>query len=93
MEGQVFVYVLRSDLDHDLYQGITTDLEARVRKHNAGGVPSTRHRRPLRLVYHEVCESMTMARKREKFFKSGPGHRFVKARMELADASRPKASG
>ena len=72
-----FVYVLRSLKDLKLCIGITSNLAARARKHEQGGVPSTRHRRPLELVYWEKVGSRVEARRREKYLKSGPGHAFL----------------
>jgi putative endonuclease len=75
------VYVLRSLKDSRLYIGITEDVGKRLRKHNAGGVPSTKSRRPMELVYQEECLDRLEARRREKFLKSGPGHRFLEERV------------
>jgi len=48
-----FLYLLRCS-DHALYTGITTDLEKRIAKHNAGkGAKYTCGRRPTQLVYFE----------------------------------------
>ena len=72
------VYVLRSLKDLKFYVGMTQDLLSRLRKHDGGGVPSTRHRRPLELVYQESCATRVEARRREKYLKSGPGHAFIR---------------
>ena len=75
------VYVLRSLKDQKLYIGMTDDLPARLEKHKNGRVPSTKHRRPLVLVYQENCETRVDARRREKFLKSGPGHEFLRGSL------------
>jgi putative endonuclease len=49
-----FVYILKSLKDGDLYIGFTSDLENRTKEHNSGGVFSTRHRRPLKVIYYEA---------------------------------------
>jgi len=62
-----FVYIL-SCADDTLYTGITVDLERRLAEHNDDdklGAKYTRARRPVYLVYKEVCESKSMASKRE----------------------------
>ncbi len=64
-----FVYILRSLRDGRLYTGSTTDLSRRLREHAAGHSRSTRHRRPLVLVYFEEYESLGTARVREKELK------------------------
>ena len=63
------VYILRCD-DDSLYAGITTDLQARVAKHNQGRASKyTRSRLPVELVWSEECESETQARKHEYVIK------------------------
>ena len=61
-----FVYMLRC-ADHSLYTGVTTDLERRLKEHNAikSVTRYTRARQPVSLVYHEVVSSRTLACKRE----------------------------
>lgn len=76
-----YTYVLRSDKDGKLYVGWTDDLRKRIKEHNAGKVTATRHRRPLRLVYYEACLDKNKAIKREKYFKTGFGRRFLKERI------------
>ena len=52
--------------DDSLYTGWTTDLDARIREHNAGrGSKYTRARGPVRLVYKEECKDKSTALKRE----------------------------
>ena len=76
------VYVLRSLKDGNLYVGMTSNIVTRLKKHQAGGVMSTKHRRPLEIVYAEECLDRVSARKREKYFKSGPGHQEIKKILE-----------
>lgn len=61
-----FVYILECK-DRSLYTGITTDVERRVREHNAGklGARYTRTRRPVQLVYFEELDNRSNASKRE----------------------------
>ena len=77
-----YTYVLRSRKDDKLYIGFTKDLKRRVEEHNQGLVSSTRNRRPLHLIYYEACLNETDAIKREKYFKSGFGRRFINNRIE-----------
>ena len=72
------VYVLVSERDHRRYIGCTRDLSRRLEEHNRGLVKSTRHRRPLRLVYREEFETKTEALGRERFFKTGQGRCWLK---------------
>lgn len=60
-----YVYVLQSLKDHRYYIGFTTDVEARLRFHNAGLQHSTRDRIPFRLVLFETFATKEEALKRE----------------------------
>ena len=68
-----FVYVLFSLKDKRLYIGYTTNLELRLIEHNWGRVTSTKDRRPLQLIFHEVFINKDDAKAREVFLKSGFG--------------------
>ncbi len=59
------VYIVHC-ADGSLYTGYATDLERRVAQHNAGrGAKYTAGRRPVQLVYTEVCKSRGAALARE----------------------------
>jgi putative endonuclease len=75
-----YTYVLRCG-DGQLYIGSTTDLKRRVSEHEAGKVPATPHRLPVRLEYYEACRSEASARLREAQLKTGYGRRYLKSRM------------
>ena len=77
-----YTYVLQSEHDEKLYIGYTKDLKGRIKEHSDGKVLSTENRRPLRLFYYEACLNNLDAIKREKYFKSGYGRRFLKNRLE-----------
>ena len=70
--------MIQSEVDHGFYVGMTSDLERRVKEHDAGTNRSTRARRPFKIVYVEQCGSRGEAREREKYLKSGIGRDFVK---------------
>jgi len=60
-----FVYVLRCR-DDTFYTGYTTDVERRVREHDAGdGAKYTRGRTPVELVHVEGFDSRSAAMSRE----------------------------
>ena len=61
--------------------GWTDNIEQRIRKHNAGLVAATKNRIPLELIYFEACTDKNKAIKREKYFKTGFGRRFLKERI------------
>jgi predicted GIY-YIG superfamily endonuclease len=59
------VYVIRCR-DRSLYTGITTDLDRRLRQHNAGRASRyTRSRLPVKLVHREAQPDQSTALKRE----------------------------
>jgi len=60
-----FVYILKSKKDDNLYLGYTEDLRKRIKEHNLGFVPSTRLRKPFKLVYYESYLSQRDATQRE----------------------------
>ncbi|MBI3242012.1 MAG: GIY-YIG nuclease family protein [Chloroflexi bacterium] len=67
-----FCYILEC-ADGTFYTGWTTDLERRVKTHNAGrGAKYTKLRRPVRLVYSENLPSRSAAQKRELAIKRLP---------------------
>jgi len=76
-----YTYVLRSRKDNKLYYGYTEDLKLRIEQHNKGQVDSTKHRRPLELIYFEGCQNKNDALKREKYFKTYYGKMFIKKRL------------
>jgi len=81
MEKFFYTYVLRSKKDNSLYIGFTNDLKKRFEEHNKGYVKVTKAKRPWILVYYEACLSKAKAKKREKYFKTGFGRRFLKQRI------------
>ena len=61
----VFVYIVECS-DKTLYTGWTTNLEQRLKAHNAGrGAKYTRSRAPVRLVYTEAQPDRRTALQRE----------------------------
>ncbi|PZO95204.1 GIY-YIG nuclease family protein [Streptococcus halichoeri] len=66
---QAYMYVLEC-ADHTLYTGYTTDVQKRLKAHNAGkGAKYTRHRRPVVLRYVEAFPSKQAAMSAESYFK------------------------
>jgi len=68
-----YVYVLRSQLTGRLYTGSTADLEDRLRRHNEGRSPATRHGVPWALVHSESFATRSQAVRRERYLKTGRG--------------------
>ncbi len=76
-----YVYLLESQTDHNWYIGYSTDVERRLSEHNAHKNISTRFRGPFKLIYYEAYCHKKDALGREKFLKSGSGHRFLKKQL------------
>ncbi len=77
-----YTYVLRSNKDSKLYTGYTKNLKLRFEQHTKGLVDSTKHRRPLILIYYESCLSEDDAIKREKYLKTYRGRMFLGNRLK-----------
>ncbi len=71
-----FVYILGCVKTGRTYVGQTSDLLLRYRMHREGHTRTTRERMVAPVVlYLEVVATRTEAMKRERYFKSGSGHR------------------
>lgn len=77
-----YTYVLISEKDGNFYTGYTENLIRRYAEHNKGKNESTKHRRPLKLIYYEACLNIEDAKRREKYLKSGIGKKFIKMRIK-----------
>ena len=77
-----YTYILISKKTGDFYTGATADLRIRVTEHNNGLVPSTKHKRPLELIYFEACLNKDDAFRRERYLKSGMGKRYLRNRLK-----------
>ncbi|MFH1519980.1 MAG: GIY-YIG nuclease family protein [Candidatus Omnitrophota bacterium] len=73
-----WIYVLQSKKDNKFYIGSTGDLNQRIKCHDKGKVRSTKSRRPLKLIYSEEYDTVTQARQRENFLKTGQGRKWLK---------------
>jgi putative endonuclease len=73
------VYILQSLKDLKTYSGHTENLKLRLRQHNSGKVTATKNRRPLIVIFTEDTYSLTTAKKREIYWKSGGGRRKLKS--------------
>ena len=69
-----YVYVLRSLSTGQRYVGSTDQTpKERLNEHHRGMAEWTKRHRPFELVYSEEFDDIELARKREKFFKTGKG--------------------
>ncbi len=77
-----YIYVLISVKDKKFYVGYTEDLKSRFEQHRKGLVSSTKNRRPLELIYSEVCLDKRDAMHREKYLKTYLGKQFLRNRLK-----------
>jgi len=71
-------YVLYSATADRLYIGHTSDIDARLQRHNAGKVRSTKAYRPWRIIYTESFPTRADAMARERDLKSHQGRAFIR---------------
>ena len=70
--------MIQSLKDNRIYVGLTSNLERRIKEHNEGKTKSTMAFRPWKIIYTQECDNRLLARKREKYLKSGCGKEFLK---------------
>jgi putative endonuclease len=76
------VYVLRSLSEPSrYYTGVTSDLEARLRAHNAGGCRYTARNRPWQIDLFIEFADEPRAVRFERYLKSGSGVVFAKRHL------------
>ena len=84
-----FAYVLKS-VNHDFYyKGHCENLNERLIQHNSGMTESIRPCIPFTIVYMEEFLTREDAIKREKYFKSAAGRRFLKKKLISEHNARP----
>jgi predicted GIY-YIG superfamily endonuclease len=77
-----YVYILRSlDYPDRHYVGVTADLNARMKKHNAGEVPHTSKYVPWAVKTYVAFSDQMRAVAFEKYLKSPSGRAFAKKRL------------
>ena len=73
-----YTYVIKS-IRHDFYyKGHCENLDERLKQHNSGMTESIRPYIPFEIAYFEEFATREDAIKREKYFKSSAGRRFLK---------------
>ena len=75
------VYVLENAGNKTWYIGFTIDLKKRLEAHNSGRSSHTSKHKSWGLIYAELYKNKFDALGREKFLKSGAGHRFLKKQL------------
>lgn len=77
-----YTYLLQSNKVDNFDVGYIADLKQRFEQHEKGLVDSIKEKRPLQLIYYEVCVNMMDATKREKYLKTYYGRMFLKKRLK-----------
>ncbi|MEO0896431.1 MAG: GIY-YIG nuclease family protein [Bacteroidota bacterium] len=73
-----YTYILRSESSAKHYYGHTQDLEERLLRHNENRERATKSRGPWKSIYFEEFSTRSEAMKREKFFKTYAGWKWLK---------------
>ena len=73
-----YTYILKSLNDGTHYYGSSHDHLSRLKEHNSGKVRYTKGHRPWKLYYFEEYQTKAEAIKRERFFKSVAGYKWLK---------------
>jgi putative endonuclease len=76
-----YTYVLIS-INHDyLYKGHCENLDERLKEHNSGMTESIRPYVPFKVGYIERFDTREEAIRRERYFKTAAGRRFIKDKL------------
>jgi len=70
-----FVYILLNKVKTKTYTGVTTDVNKRLKEHNAGKVSSSLPYRPYEIIYTEAYNTLKEACAKERFYKTITGRR------------------
>jgi putative endonuclease len=74
-----YAYILLSLKDSSYYYGSTgREISERLNEHNSGKVKYTKGHLPYKLHYFESYNSRSKANKKERFFKSIDGYKWLK---------------
>ena len=73
----ITVYVLESIADATWYTGMTKNVIARLKEHNAGKNRFTKGHLPWKVIYAEQHDDWISARIREKYLKTAGGKRWL----------------
>ena len=77
-----YVYVLKSQMNGDIYVGFSNDLRSRVKEHNSGKSSYTKGYRPWILIYYEAYREREDATKREVELKGHRAKEFLKEHIK-----------
>lgn len=79
MSKFTYVYRIRSTSSPDqIYTGLTEDLDARIKKHNAGSVPHSSKYIPWEIELAIAFNDKPKAADFERYLKTGSGREFAR---------------
>jgi len=78
MTSTFTTYILKSVLFNKTYVGHTDSMSRRLREHNEGKSTYSKRYKPWIIIHKENFNSLEEAIKREKYFKSAAGRRWIK---------------
>jgi putative endonuclease len=74
-----YTYVIKSIEFY--YKGHSENIDKRLVQHNSGMTTSIKKFAPFKVVYFETFNTREEAIKREKYFKSAAGRRYLKTKL------------
>jgi putative endonuclease len=81
------VYILE-DKNNKLYKGLTNNLKRRLLEHKSGHTITTSRMKDIEIIYREDYDNFEEARKRELYFKTAAGRRFIKKKCVVSSVGR-----
>ena len=75
----IYVYAISSLSRDYIYVGLTENVQKRFERYNKGYECTTKPYRPFEILIVEQYPSRVIARKREKFLKSGLGKQYLRS--------------
>lgn len=78
-----YAYVIKSLKDSSFYKGHCEDIQVRLKEHNAGKTKSIVAKLTFELVYYEKFEKRELGIRREKYFKTAAGRKYLKQNLNL----------
>lgn len=76
--------MLKSKKNSSLYYGSTDNLKRRFGEHSSGvGGKYTSRNKPFELIYYEAYKTYELAKRAERFFKSGYGREVLKNKLKI----------
>ena len=78
-----YAYVIRSLKNGTLYKGHCENIAVRLEQHNNGMTQSIKNNIPFEVIYFEEFATREEVIKRERYFKTAAGRRFLKKKLVL----------